>query len=166
MHKTCSECGQSKLMIDFYSKSRKSNYQESAAGVSHRCKECDKIARKAYVSVNTDKCAQSDRKYHLSKYGLTPEDYNMMFERQKGKCLGCEKHQSEFSRRLVVDHDHKTGKIRGLLCTPCNLILGYAKDQTVVLESLIKYLTINSELAEQSNVDSSNTAKKVGYLYS
>ncbi len=137
MLKTCSECGQNKLLIDFYSKSRQSKYP-GKAGVSHRCKDCDRKGRGAYVSENTDKVNASDRKYHLSKYGLTPEDYNRMFEQQAGKCQGCERHQSEFNRRLVIDHNHKTGKVRGLLCVPCNLILCYAKDKAKVLNNLIK----------------------------
>ncbi len=63
-----------------------------------------------------------------------------MFELQEGKCLGCYRHQSKLKRPLCVDHCHVTGKVRGLLCVSCNLMLGYANDNTQVLANLIKYL--------------------------
>lgn len=53
------------------------------------------------------------------KYGITIERYDQMFLQQHGLCKICKKQK----RRLVVDHDHETGKVRGLLCDPCNLAL-------------------------------------------
>ena len=47
-------------------------------------------------------------------------DYNRAFQIQGGKCALCDKHQSELKRALAVDHDHATGRFRGLLCSPCN----------------------------------------------
>ena len=151
MRKECSECGQAKLAIDFYSKPRKSEYPDSKAGLSHRCKECDKAARKAYVESNKDKTKLSDRKYHLSKYGLTIESYNAMFVAQEGKCLGCGKHQTELSRQLVVDHCHKTSKVRGLLCWQCNSALGCIQDNTETLTNLIKYLDNSRSVDNQTD---------------
>ena len=63
-----------------------------------------------------------------------------MFEKQGGQCLGCGKYQHELNRALDVDHDHKTGRIRGLLCMSCNRALGYAKDNVATLKRLIAYL--------------------------
>lgn len=57
---------------------------------------------------------------YTSKYGISIEDYNGLFEKQDGRCKVCRIHQSELSRRLCVDHDHKTGEVRGLLCNKCN----------------------------------------------
>lgn len=59
-----------------------------------------------------------------TRYGLTIKDYDIMFENQKGKCIICQRHQSELTRILNIDHCHKTGKIRGLLCVSCNNTLG------------------------------------------
>jgi hypothetical protein len=82
-----------------------------------------------------------DLKSHLKKtYNLTPQEYDAMFEKQGGKCLGCGKYQYELKRRLDVDHNHQTIEVRGLLCLNCNRTLGYAKDNIETLESLIKYL--------------------------
>lgn len=162
MRKECSECNQSKPLVDFYSKPRKSEYPNSEAGVSHNCKECDKLARKEYKSKNKEACKLSDRKYNLSRYGLTIDDYNELFIAQKGCCKGCDTHQSAFKKNLVVDHCHTTGKVRGLLCVGCNLALGYVKDSIENLASLINYLN-NSRLVEnKTNIVNINFTKKAG----
>jgi hypothetical protein len=60
--------------------------------------------------------------------------------RQDFRCAICQRHQSEFKISLAVDHCHETGTVRGLLCYPCNTLLGYAKDSTKILSSAINYL--------------------------
>lgn len=78
-----------------------------------------------------------------TKYGITTEEYDGMFNNQNGVCAICGNPQSlRYSKngRLCVDHCHSTKKIRGLLCRPCNLILGLCKDNAVVLKSAIEYL--------------------------
>lgn len=84
----------------------------------------------------------------LRYYNMTVEDYNKMLKKQKNRCAGCKKSSSEFKNFLSVDHDHRCcsgatscGKcIRGLLCQPCNLILGNANDNIKTLKQLIGYL--------------------------
>lgn len=78
-------------------------------------------------------------------YNFTLEEYIKLLEIQKGLCSICKqietaKHQSGTLRALSVDHNHKTKKIRGLLCNNCNRGLGYFKDDISVLEEAIKYL--------------------------
>jgi len=84
---------------------------------------------------------QRTRKNRFKNYQITEEEYNKLFENQSGKCLGCNIHQNDLSKKLCVDHCHETGKIRGLLCTPCNLAIGLVKDNVDVLKNLIIYLT-------------------------
>ena len=72
----------------------------------------------------------------LRQYGLTIQQYNRIWWRQKGKCAVCGK-----KKRLVVDHNHKTNKVRGLLCNKCNSGLGLFDDSTKKLSQAIKYLT-------------------------
>ena len=79
----------------------------------------------------------SDLKKH---YGITVEDYNRMLEEQNHCCGCCGKHESEFKRRLHVDHDHTTNQVRGLLCTKCNPGIGYFDDSIEILEMAIAYL--------------------------
>ena len=77
---------------------------------------------------------------------MTIDQYNELFVKQEGKCIICGKHQNELKGRLYVDHDHSTGKIRGLLCKKCNLLLGYSNDDINILKGAIEYLNlINKE---------------------
>lgn len=75
-----------------------------------------------------------------AKYGITVEDYEQMLEEQQGVCAICRCAPSGRFRRLSVDHDHKTGKVRGLLCDPCNRILGMVQDRVEHLDSFVAYL--------------------------
>lgn len=75
-----------------------------------------------------------------SAYGLSLEKYKEMMHDQEGCCFGCSTPHSELKRGLMVDHCHKTGKIRGLLCERCNSALGMVKDNIKIMRNLIKYL--------------------------
>jgi recombination endonuclease VII len=77
------------------------------------------------------------RKARFKKfYGITLEDYDRMYAAQEGKCEICD----IFCQTLEVDHNHKTGKTRGLLCGNCNRGLGLFFDNINLLISAIKYL--------------------------
>ena len=73
-------------------------------------------------------------------YKIRPETYDALYQAQEGKCACCGVHESAFKRQLHVDHDHATGRIRGLLCTQCNPGIGYFQDSIERLEMAIKYL--------------------------
>lgn len=165
MLKTCQRCKTQKdVSSEFYTKARFHKYPTSLAGYDSHCKECVALDREDYLKSNPQAKAAADRKQHLKKYGLTPESYNEMFSKQKGCCAGCNRHQTEFNRNLVVDHNHETGKVRGLLCISCNLMIGYAQEETKTLYNLIEYLNEhNPELADHnSNVVELKFPKKVG----
>src|SRR5947209_1962653 len=70
-------------------------------------------------------------------YGITPEEYDAMFERQGGACAICRR---KFKRRLCVDHCPVTHIVRGLLCIPCNTALGSFKDRPDLLRAAAAYL--------------------------
>jgi hypothetical protein len=72
-------------------------------------------------------------------YGMTMGDYDRMLRSQEGKCKICGTEPAK-SKPLAVDHCHKTGKVRGLLCNHCNCMLGFARDSTKSLKNAIKYL--------------------------
>jgi hypothetical protein len=72
-------------------------------------------------------------------YGLGPGDYNRIYEFQGGRCAICRR-ATGASRRLSVDHDHKTGLTRGLLCRPCNDMLGHIRDDPRVARLMARYL--------------------------
>lgn len=78
------------------------------------------------------------------EYGITLDDYNKLYESQNGKCAICSEEKSDNGKDgLVVDHCHKKGNIRGLLCASCNNGLGRFKDSIKSLEAAIVYLQNN-----------------------
>lgn len=72
------------------------------------------------------------------RYGLSVETYDDLLEAQRGVCALCEK--APVKHRLAVDHDHETGRIRGLLCAPCNKALGILGDSVSGLQRAIAYI--------------------------
>lgn len=113
-----------------------------------KCNNPDKLAqqRKRYRIKYRKKINEYNRKYSIgyrrlqSDTAITIKEYDELFNKQKGKCRICGRHQSVLNKRLGVDHNHITGKIRGLLCNNCNLILGHANDNVIILIEAIKYL--------------------------
>jgi hypothetical protein len=117
--KVCKDCG-----IEFV-----------RTGRNHiRCSACKIVEEKRKQRIYERKLD------YRKKYGITLEQYNAMFANQNGCCLICNKHQKVLEKGLAVDHCHTTGKVRGLLCSNCNLMLGLAKDKTEILSNAIRYL--------------------------
>lgn len=76
----------------------------------------------------------------LREYGIGIDDYKKMQFEQKGRCWICQVEEKELTKSLHIDHDHKTGEVRGLLCDKCNRGLGFFNDEPVLLERAIDYL--------------------------
>ena len=92
--------------------------------------------------------------YRLKKeYGLSLDEYKKLAEAQKGKCAICLCPPSGRWKVLVVDHDHITGQIRGLLCESCNQMLGLAKDQIDYFCYAILYLNRANQIREDALQD-------------
>ena len=72
-------------------------------------------------------------------YGISLEEYESLLESQDNVCKICK--TEKIGKHLAVDHDHKTGKIRGILCENCNRGLGMFKDSPELLQNAIQYLT-------------------------
>ncbi len=123
-------------------------------GVRKICKKCNSDVAAEWNDANLDRVLDNRLR---RDFGITLDDYNVMLEAQNGLCaicgeppritLGRESQRREERRQgrqrapqLVVDHDHETGKIRGLLCVPCNRGIGFLKDDTVTVRSALKYL--------------------------
>ncbi len=85
----------------------------------------------------------------FKKYGLTLEGYNRLSAAQNGLCKICNQPPRP-RKRLVVDHDHKTGAVRGLLCNHCNSGIGFFRDNTAWLSSAITYLDAADVIAPKS----------------
>ena len=101
-----------------------------------------------YCSIECKKREQDrrwrDRAPHYMRqylYGVTPEQFEQMLEQQGGTCAICATDQWDSKGRgPSVDHDHATGKVRGLLCASCNNGLGRFRDDTALLRAAVKYL--------------------------
>lgn len=109
-----------------------------------RCKKMGREymnnAQTAWRKRNPEKVRENDRIQNLKGFGLTVSDYDQMLVAQGGVCAICKK-QCSSGRRLHVDHDHKTGVVRGLLCGRCNPALGAFDDSPALLAAAITYLT-------------------------
>jgi hypothetical protein len=108
-------------------------------------KEKELKSNKKYVTVNKDKVLKYKQDWHfLNKYGISLEELNILKENQKYLCAICKIHEDYTPRgTLCVDHDHATGKVRGLLCESCNQALGLFYDNKEWLNTAIGYLDGN-----------------------
>ena len=138
--KICSNCGLDKLVSEFSKKA------SAADGYSYKCKDCqNKYNREHWYPKNKDKQRTASRLYkERNKLKIRAKQYNVNedFLRIKvavagGKCEICGK-----EARLNIDHDHSTGKYRGLLCANCNWGLGMFEDDIERLKRAIKYLSL------------------------
>lgn len=99
----------------------------------------DKHKREVKEYQNTHKDIRLAQR--LKQYGITADDYNRLLELQSGKCAICgTKIGDTHGNRLYVDHDHKTNKVRGLLCSACNFGIGKFKDSPELLKKAAIYL--------------------------
>lgn len=154
--KRCTKCSKVKPLSGF------SKDRSTKDGLSFRCRMCQKtyndthkeeikVRGKAYYITNKKKLAMQHKiwkKNHKKelenialkdKYGITLEDKREMWKKQNGRCAICKKKLIE-SNDCHVDHCHITGMVRGLLCRKCNAVLGYANDDSIILQDAINYL--------------------------
>lgn len=78
--------------------------------------------------------------YLRRQYGMTLEDYNMLLASQAGSCAACGADVTDGGRNAHVDHDHTTGRVRGILCHSCNVSLGLLNDDPVRVRALLVYV--------------------------
>ena len=154
--KKCTRCKEEKELFEF----AKDKYNPD--GLTYRCKKCRNIHYNEFYKRNPEKQKEkndsqkgnrkkyysseegikSSRKSHLKRaFGMSLEEYEDILSSQKGKCAICEDFKTHDKHGvLAVDHCHKTGEIRGLLCFKCNTILGSVNDDIQILINAIKYL--------------------------
>lgn len=125
-------CGEKKPVGDF------ATYNRARGGRYPYCKPCSVQRARDWRTKNLERAKKADRAYKLStKYGMTVEEYDALAARQEGRCGICRTTPSE---ALVVDHDHDSGEVRGLLCDKCNRGLGHFGDNPELLERAAVYL--------------------------
>jgi len=154
--KKCICCNINKTNLEFGIKSSEKD------GLNYYCRKCMEIKRKNYENKNPNSVKKINKNYYQKhkqnilknkkeyrtnnpekckewvlkeRYNISLKDYNKLLKNQNNKCKICLK-----KNKLVVDHDHKTGKVRGLLCNHCNTGIGFLKENLNILKNSIKYL--------------------------
>lgn len=130
--KKCYSCSEVKFLEDYHFDRRRKDQRQA------RCKQCQNEEMLKRYKKDPDK----KRDKNLKKlYGISLQDYNLLKESQNNRCKICERHEKEFYHKLAVDHCHKTGRIRGLLCTNCNIGLGNFNHSVDLLNRAREYLS-------------------------
>ena len=158
--KKCLSCNKNLTLNEFHKdKSRKDGHRE-------RCKECrcklPKVVYKNCVACGDEititnasakqrkYCSDNCQRVHL-KYGICKYKHEYLLIKSNYKCNICNKKEVVIDKRtgklyqLAIDHCHKTGKVRGVLCISCNTALGGFKDDINLLKKAIKYLNMGTD---------------------
>lgn len=156
--KICSKCGKElPSTTEFFCK-----HKSGKDGLAARCKECSNIYHREYNArhrehknklTNNWRKANPDRVrniYLKHTYGITSEEYEKLLEEQKGVCLICGRPEKVSDgkggiKKLHIDHNHTTGKVRGLLCNDCNVGLARFNEDVCILQKAILYLEENND---------------------
>jgi len=144
--KKCRKCGLMKSRAEF-------TVRQSGPRIGHLagyCKACAVITNRLTKERDPSIYRRCEWPSKLKRlYGITVDDYNRILAEQDGACALCgsttPENGSRKYKRIVrsvfdVDHNHKTGKVRGLLCTRCNRLVGLANDDPNTAKRLVKYL--------------------------
>lgn len=142
--KHCTKCKELKPLEGFSKNSGKKD------GLQSHCKSCNSAWAKNNPERRRDSWRRYRRDHYLrNKYGITDEEYWAMFEKQAGCCAICGdvgvehlKHP-DWQRPLHIDHDHKTGNVRGLLCHKCNAAIGLLMECPKRFASAMSYLGLD-----------------------
>lgn len=143
--KQCRKCGVTKPLSEF-SLSRQATETRNAVYRSD-CKVCCAERARQWIAANPERARANSRKANLvNNYGLTVAEYDALLRKQGGVCAVCGKDEPNAHGRtgkqfrLAVDHCHKTGEVRGLLCQKCNRAIGLLGDDPVLMRKAISYL--------------------------
>jgi hypothetical protein len=137
--KVCTKCRKEKLINKFY------NSKGGMFGKNSVCKICQNAQNDLRKNNPNSSWMKYSKDYKLQeRYNIILDEYQNLLKSQNGVCAICGKAESSTNckgkiRHLSVDHNHKTGKIRGLLCGNCNLGFGSFKENISILKSAPKY---------------------------
>lgn len=135
----CGDCKEAKAQTDFLAyKAKGKEYRKRI------CKSCYSDRNKDWFKTNQAYRRRYDVRRRNGRrayaHGITLEQFEAILKRQSGKCPICLKDLDINSRFTHVDHDHKTGRVRGALCHWCNVALGHFKDNPAALKRAYNYL--------------------------
>lgn len=128
--KVCPKCGEDKTIDQYHRPGRA------------YCRDCDNAMKRERYRAKGGKEAVYAQNL-LNNYGMTLAEYEVRVGQQDGRCAIC---GTRPDHRLHVDHDHRTGAVRDLLCRPCNYALGHAKDSLRIMRAMVAYLERHAEV--------------------
>lgn len=106
-----------------------------------RCKECSNGYYNAWAALNKDKIKDINKLKRIkAEYGLSPSIVEQIWNEQNRQCAICKEYIELWSKNTHIDHNHETGRVRGLLCLSCNTGLGHFKDNPNLLREAAAYL--------------------------
>lgn len=133
MDRRCTVCKLIKPASEFYN-----SHTSGKRYGKHQCKVCERSRSQTRYRKNAKRMKETRYGKTIQRlYGITQSEYDDRWIAQNGLCPVCHQKPND---KLHIDHCHKTGKVRGLLCRKCNLGLGYFEDDILRLENAIKYL--------------------------
>jgi hypothetical protein len=124
-------------------------------GLSSWCKECRQVSGRLWRSKQDSEELKRNAKerYHKAfnsekardyslryRYGISQQEYDILLKNQNDTCAICKRDAKQMTYFLHTDHNHITGEVRGLLCAPCNVYLGYIRDSITTLKNAMDYL--------------------------
>ncbi len=126
----CNKCGEGKPLEDF---PFNNGYRRK------RCRGCRVKAQREWRKKNPIKVKEAQRRHKLKKYGITDVEYQKIIKTQNNRCEVCGNEEKE-RPKMPIDHNHATGKFRGVICSRCNRVLGAVDDEATLLRKLAEYL--------------------------
>ena len=147
----CSSCGVEKNLHEHFYKQAKAR-EHRAEGYLTQCKCCvlEKNRKTQAKPRNKQRIWENKLQY---RYGITKEDYNYLFTKQKGCCAICgtdnPSSKSKKHKYFSVDHCHQTGKVRGLLCATCNSAIGLLGDCPATISKASLYLSSTQDALDK-----------------
>jgi len=129
--RTCFACKVNKQLKHFY-RSNIKYYQRE-------CKSCNSGRKARWHKTSAGKRSSANTKLK-ARFGISLAEYEERVLDAGGKCQICFNTKSAKGHRLAYDHDHKSGKFRGILCKACNVGLGNFKDSPLLLKAALKYI--------------------------
>jgi len=139
----CRKCTYQKTLV--WQAANPEKVKAIAARTRSKNRQYHRDRSKAWYRANKAYCKKKRRAACLKQYGLTPKEFDKKLAEQGGTCAICTGPPANRWNRYAVDHDHETGKNRGLLCARCNLAIGQLQENEDIMKKCIEYLRLHGK---------------------
>jgi DNA-directed RNA polymerase subunit RPC12/RpoP len=124
---TCPKCNRDNLLRD-----------EVKLNINYNIQMCNKCSNKYWKNYRENNRDKINLTHRMVKYGITVEEHNKLLKLQLNSCAICKR--SFDIVKEVVDHNHKTNEVRGILCYSCNAAIGFMKENEDLIWNMLEYL--------------------------